>query len=245
MNYKESFKDNKPLLSIDVMPFFKNFYTDKRVFLTSVGIFLVIIVISVTYMIIENNKTTNKILIARESMLNSELVKMENANDILEAEVLLLKNDVKSLSKKRDRKKLAKISKYIADTELQGKGVEIILKDNNFDNEVTNEENAIIHNTDLLRIVNFLWENGAEGISINDERIAPNTYISCVGATILINKKRITSPFKIRVIGKNFSKNTVENSSVVLSLKLRGIEYQTTEKEEILLPPNKYSSSKE
>ena len=37
---------------------------------------------TVVYMILENNKTVNKILIARESSLNERLIKLENTNDI-------------------------------------------------------------------------------------------------------------------------------------------------------------------
>ena len=245
MNYKEDENQTKPFLITDVMPFLRKIYGNRSILCVFSVIFILIFLFAVVYMILENNKTVNKILIARESTLNERLIKLENTNDILEAEVLLLQNEVKSLSKKRERKKLAKISKYLADAEITGKGLEITLKDNNLGNNFEYNETAVIHNTDLLRIVNFLWENNAQAISINDERIGPNTHISCIGVTILVNKKRITPPFKIKVIGENLSKNTVENSSIVLSLKLRGIEYKITEKDDILLLPGKYSVSKD
>ena len=90
-----------------------------------------------------------------------------------------------------------------------------------------------------LKIVNFLWSENATAISINEERISPNSHISCIGATILINQTRINNPFQIKAIGKKLSKEKVENALIVLSLLLRGIEINIEENENILIPAKK------
>ena len=245
MKFDKFLESNKPLLISEVMPFLKKIYKNRVVFICSLIIAVITFTGTIAYIVMQKNKTSDKILIARESTLNEAITKAENRNDILEAEVLLLKNEVKSLSKQKDQKKLLKISKYLADTEITGSGIEISMTDNNSDFAPVQEESTIIHNTDLLKIVNFLWEQGATGISINNERIVQNSAISCVGATILVNKKRINAPFTIFAIGENLSKELVENSIIMLSLKLRGIEFSISEKQKITLPASKYSMFKE
>ena len=245
MNYKKFLEDNKPLLTYEFLPFLEKFQKSQKSFYILVCISISVIIFAVFYMFSEDKKTVNKILLARESTLNTAITKLENKNDILEAEILLLKNDVKSLSRKKDIKKHAKISKYLADTEISGKGIEIILNDNNSAYSPAQDENNIIHNTDLLKIVNFLWAQGAQAISINDERIVQNSHISCIGPTILLNKKRINAPFFIKAVGEKIDENTVKNSSIMLSLKLRGIELEVLGTNQIQIPEGKYATFRE
>ena len=245
MNYKKILEDNKPLLTYEIIPILENFQKSQKVFYILVLFAFLVSAFAIFYMIFEDKKTVNKILLARESTLNTAITKLENKNDILEAEILLLKNDVKSLSRKKDSRKHAKISKYLADTEVSGKGIEIILNDNNSNYARAQDENNIIHNTDLLKIVNFLWAKGATAISINDERIVQNSHISCIGPTILLNKKRINAPFYIKAVGEKIDENTVKNSSIMLSLELRGIEFNIIENDQVQIPEGKYATFRE
>lgn len=77
-------------------------------------------------------------------------------------------------------------------TDVQGSGVIITMIDN--------EEEKII-STDLLDLVNELNSAGAEAISINDHRIVAMSDIVDVEEFVMINGKRITSPYTIKVIG--------------------------------------------
>lgn len=60
---------------------------------------------------------------------------------------------------------------------------------------------AILHNTDVLAILNELNKGGAEAVSINSQRIVSATAIRCVGPVILVNGVREASPFTIKAIG--------------------------------------------
>lgn len=236
MNYRKFLEDNNPFLISDIKPILKKIYTDKTIHTFAVIFSIFVLIWGISYTFIGNKKSVNKILLSRENTLNEEIVKINNDNNILEAEILLLKDKVKSLTKEKEDKKLAKIATLSTATKMKGKGIEIVLNDNTSKYAPEQASSNIIHNTDLLKIVNFLWEENAEGISINEERITPQTSINCIGATILINDKRIAAPFKIKAIGKNFTKSMVELAGVVLSLKLRGIELDINEKNEIILP---------
>jgi uncharacterized protein YlxW (UPF0749 family) len=60
----------------------------------------------------------------------------------------------------------------------------------------------IVHDVDLLALVNELWAAGAEAVSVNDQRIVNRTAIRCVGPAILVNNIQLASPFVVRSIGK-------------------------------------------
>ena len=61
--------------------------------------------------------------------------------------------------------------------------------------------NSIIHDDDVLKVVNELWASGAEAISVNNHRVSIGTSFRCVGPTILVDGARIASPVVIRAIG--------------------------------------------
>ena len=244
MELKKLLDNNQPIMFVQ-MSIFKNKFKEKKTFYFLLGLAVTILLFSVVHMVLEDKKTVNKILLARASTLNMEITKQENKKDILEAEILLLKNEVKSLSQRKDQKKLAKIAKFLADTEVSGKGIILKVSDNNSEFAAVQDSNNIVHNTDLLKIVNFLWGQGASAISINDERIVPNSHISCIGPTILVNKKRISSPFVIKAVGEKIDKSAFENATIVLSLKLRGIEMEFVQNDEVLIPAGKYTTFRE
>jgi uncharacterized protein YlxW (UPF0749 family) len=94
-------------------------------------------------------------------------------------------------------------------TEVEGPGVTITLRDSTKPPPVTDskpevvaqELNSIIHDDDVLKVVNELWASGAEAISVNNHRVSIGTSFRCVGPTILVDGARIASPVVIRAIG--------------------------------------------
>lgn len=86
--------------------------------------------------------------------------------------------------------------------EVYGKGFTITLEDyNNLENDKDSTSLDIVHDKDIYNIVNDLRAAGAEGISINGERIVNTSEIYCFGPEILINGKRSPSPYVFNVIG--------------------------------------------
>jgi uncharacterized protein YlxW (UPF0749 family) len=84
-------------------------------------------------------------------------------------------------------------------TKLEGPGVCVTLKDST--KQAPFVQDQIIHDVDVLRVVNELWNAGAEGISVNGLRWSNTTSARCVGSTILVNNTVIASPIKVRAIG--------------------------------------------
>jgi uncharacterized protein YlxW (UPF0749 family) len=91
-------------------------------------------------------------------------------------------------------------------TDLQGPGIEIILNDRKKDSIMPNEpytiSDFIVHDSDLLEVINELRAAGAEAIAVNGERILGTSRISCGGPTINVGAdQRFTPPFIIHAIG--------------------------------------------
>lgn len=109
-------------------------------------------------------------------------------------------------------------------TELEGPGVTVLLDDNkvaaqNADSGKVDPNVFLIHDEDILKVVNELKAAGAEAISVNNERITATSGIRCVGPVININDTRIVPPFEIVAIGNpealegalNLPKGVVDN----------------------------------
>ncbi len=77
-------------------------------------------------------------------------------------------------------------------TDVQGTGIIITLTDNS-EAKFTSEK--------LMNLINELNSAGAEAISINNQRIVSMTDIVDVGEFIMINGKRLTSPYTLKAIG--------------------------------------------
>ena len=94
----------------------------------------------------------------------------------------------------------------IGTTDVTGSGIVVTLADNqNVTSDsigvLENISNYLIHDSDLLTLVNELKNAGAEAISINDERITNSTSITCDGNVVLINGNKVSSPFIVKAIG--------------------------------------------
>lgn len=59
----------------------------------------------------------------------------------------------------------------------------------------------IIHNEDMLKLINELKLNGAEAISINGQRVTETSEVFCSWAFISINGKKLPAPFEVKAIG--------------------------------------------
>lgn len=87
-------------------------------------------------------------------------------------------------------------------TELSGRGVMVTLDDNKTVTlDVLNISTYLVHQDDIIQIVNELRNAGAEAISINGQRIISTTGVVCDGNVIKINDTKIGAPYVIRAIG--------------------------------------------
>ncbi len=116
--------------------------------------------------------------------------------------------------------KLANANKLLGLTELTGSGVIVTLADNDTIDVsiVGNANDYVVHDGDLMEIVNELKNAGAEAISINGQRITSITAISCQGTVITVNGEKINSPFVIKAIGNSESLSAISRPGGYLEL---------------------------
>lgn len=147
----------------------------------------------------------------QENNLRSEVLKYkekyDNRYNDLERVQQELENERKKstqndseLEKKEEQIKVA--NKIIGISEVNGPGVTITLTDSKKDaTNVLDPSSLLVHDADVLAIINELKNAGAEAICINDQRIVPTSGIICGGNIIQINGEKVGAPFVIKAIG--------------------------------------------
>lgn len=122
---------------------------------------------------------------------------------------------------------------------LTGEGVIIIMNDSSTVAKPGENPNAyVIHDDDILRVINELRAAGAEAISINGQRLTATSEIRCAGPTLSVNNVRSAAPYEICAIG---DKKTLANAikmrgGVEETLKVWGIKLDIKTSDEIFVP---------
>jgi len=157
--------------------------------------------------------------IQRTQELADQVEQMKKEHEVLQEQLLRMRGQLESLStgplapQTKEEMDLAMI--FAGLSELTGRGVEVTLKDSNASPKLADNPNLnLVHDGDILKVVNELKAAGAEAIAINGQRLIAATGISCSDPTIRINKKALVPPFIITAIG---SPETMEGA-----LKMRG-----------------------
>jgi len=124
--------------------------------------------------------------------------------------------------------------------DVEGQGIIIKLNDAlarmNFPQEL-----LVIHDNDIKFIINDLKVAGAQAISINDERLLPNSETICAGPTILVNKNKYPVPYTIKAIGNsdNLYKKMNDSESRIMPMLRDGIRISIEKSKEVTI--SKYS----
>jgi len=133
--------------------------------------------------------------------LSSEVTKLREEKTKLENAIAQKDTGSKTLNESLQEAKI-----FAGLTDVQGPGVMVTLRDSTkgtgeMGGQVGVLPDSIIHDTDVLQVVNELIASGAEAVSVNDHRIAGRASFRCVGTTILVNDVKIASPVVVRAIG--------------------------------------------
>ena len=147
----------------------------------------------------EENNLRAEVLKYKERYEN-KYKELEKAEEELEKERENSTQNNTELTDKEDKIKQA--NKIIGLTEVTGPGVIVTLSDSKKDaNSVLNPNTLLVHDADVLSVINELKNAGAEAIAINDQRLVPTSSISCGGNIIDINGEKVGAPFEIKAIG--------------------------------------------
>lgn len=124
-------------------------------------------------------------------------------------------------------------------TEVEGQGIEVVLDDSNIAKKANEDPNLyILHDEDLLRVLNELRAAGAEAISLNDQRIVAMSEVRCAGPTISVNNVRSAPPYVIKAIGapKTLSSALRLRGGVAETFEFWGIQVKIKTVENLKIP---------
>lgn len=104
-------------------------------------------------------------------------------------------------------------------SDVQGQGLQITLNDasSEFMTDEFSYQIRVIHDVDMLNVINDLRSAGAEAISLNGQRIIDRSEITCDGPFIRVNGVKVAAPFYVLAIGeKDVLKNYMNQSDKYL-----------------------------
>jgi uncharacterized protein YlxW (UPF0749 family) len=98
-----------------------------------------------------------------------------------------------------------------------------------------------VRDGDLQLVVNALWAAGAEAVSINGQRLGPETAIRFAGEAVLVDFRPVTNPYEVSAIGHpetlstEFLASPEVNALAVISESF-GLRFEFARKDELTLP---------
>ncbi len=137
------------------------------------------------------------------------------------------------------QKEIEALRSRAGETALEGKGVILTIDDSKQAIKAGENKNLyIIHDEDLLRVINELRAAGAEAIALNGQRLVSTSEVRCVGPTVLVNETRLAAPFIISAIG---NPQTLESSlklrgGVLENFKFWGIKAEVEKQDKVRIP---------
>lgn len=189
------------------------------------------------------------------SMLKlSDLIKQRSEkNGTLEESMVAVREDVDALAQRDDGStvaedaKLKALEKASGTDAIKGAGLTVTLDDAppnaraapGYPEPQAND--LVIHQQDLQAVVNALWEGGARGIRVMDQRLISTSAVRCVGNTLILQGRVYSPPYKITAVGdRKALKKALGKSPAVENYQLYvdayGLGWKVDEHEAVTLP---------
>ncbi|MFI9757581.1 DUF881 domain-containing protein [Streptomyces sp. NPDC051963] len=134
--------------------------------------------------------------------------KLEGTVDELRAEVSARQREALKQSGGSDQAEL--VGLLSGATDVRGPGVKLVVDDaeeastgGDGDARETSgfSDTGRVRDRDMQRVVNGLWESGAEAVSINGQRLTALSAIRAAGDAILVDNKPLVPPYTVLAVG--------------------------------------------
>ncbi|KAA6197396.1 DUF881 domain-containing protein [Streptomyces parvus] len=143
--------------------------------------------------------------------------------------------------------RLKALEKAAGTTEITGDSVSVTLNDAPPDATANpgypepQPNDLVIHQQDLQAVVNALWQGGARGIQVMDQRLISTSAVRCVGNTLILQGRVYSPPYKVTAVGDPGKLKQALNSSTaiqnyLLYVKAYGLGWKVDEDEAVTLP---------
>lgn len=195
------------------------------------------IMLAVQFRTTQNIRST--IPYQRVEDLSQRLRQAEKERDAALRQLQDLETSTLSESVSREAEQFRMAAGYVP---MQGPGVVVTIDDSKRAMKPGENPNLyLIHDDDMLKVINELWAAGAEAISINEQRLVVGSEIRCAGPTISVNNARYSPPYEIRAIGdpKTLEASLKMRGGVIETLQFWGIQATVKTQQTVKVPAYK------
>lgn len=184
----------------------------------------------------------------------SDLIQQRSEKNAgLEESAASVREDIDTLARRDDGgtnaqdARLKALERAAGSTKLSGHAVSVTLDDAP-PNATANPgypdpqpNDLVIHQQDLQAVVNALWEGGADGIEVMDQRLISTSAVRCVGNTLILQGRVYSPPYKITAVGDPGKLKRALNASsaiqnYLLYVKAYGLGWKVDERQAVTLP---------
>ncbi|MGW4722818.1 DUF881 domain-containing protein [Streptomyces sp. S1] len=185
--------------------------------------------------------------------LSDLIEERSHKNAGLDESAAALRSQVDSLAARDDGstraedEKLEALEAAAGTTEVSGSGLTVTLNDAppnaraapGYPEPQAND--LVIHQQDLQAVVNALWQGGAEGIRVMDQRLISTSAVRCVGNTLILQGRVYSPPYKITAVGdRDRLSRALSDSPAIrnyqLYVKAYGLGWKVDEHRSVSLP---------
>lgn len=142
--------------------------------------------------------------------------------------------------KKEINKELEENNVILGKVAVEGEGVVITLSDadSSLFTNTFEDQFKLVHNTDMIQVLNDLKNGGAEAISINGLRIVGSTEVYCSGPFLEVNGTKIAAPFTVKAIGNSqvMYDYMMSDENYLKSLMLRKLNVGISKNSKVEIP---------
>lgn len=184
-------------------------------------------------------ESTEKRLDQDQANYQNQITSLQSINNKLQSDIKGYQTNLKGKVEQVDKSK--SLAGFAAVT---GAGVSVLLDDSP---TKKGNPNSIAHAADMRDLVNYLWQQGAKGVSITGqggktERIGFDTSIDCIVNTVLVNDTKLVPPFAIEALGdRNKLVGALgdkdELSQIYDRVKTEGLVFQINEDKKVVTLP--------
>lgn len=165
-----------------------------------------------------------------------------------------LRDDVEALAERDDGStkaeddKLAALEHNAGTQKLTGEAISVTLNDAPPDATAKlpgypepQPDYLVIHQQDLQAVVNALWQSGAKGIKVMDQRLISTSAVRCVGNTLILQGRVYSPPYKITAVGDPEKMQQALAASTAIQnymvyVNVYGLGWKVTEDGTVTLP---------
>lgn len=172
------------------------------------GLISTVLGILISMSIREKAEIMSPMSIEKIENYNRELNVVENQINVDKEIISHIKSSIEEKSspayqdelKRSLQNELKELKILSGEYDIKGEGI-VIMIDDSQNEDYKNTNLGIIHDIDIMIILNELKAAGVDAISINDVRVMGDSEIKCMGPTVKVDGHSKATPFIIKAVG--------------------------------------------